>query len=143
MSVLSHNLSPFSCVQNSCGVWQPLAATEYATPSVQHHTQQVQDMPLYSDVFETQKVNNLLLCFTESYLSLYHNHLHFKGTATGSISHGTPGQASCYHDGTATSAKKWLHMVAVYLPEVKKEGVKVVTANLPESFVNANEVCLL
>ena len=25
----------------------------------------------------------------------------------------------------------------------KKEGVKVVTANLPESFVNANVVCLL
>ena len=53
-----------------------------------------------------------------------------------------PKQASCYC-GTATSAKKWLHMVAIPSQSKKKEGVKVVTANLPESFVNANVVCLL
>ena len=35
---------------------------EYATPSVPHHnTQKVKDMPLYSDVFETQKVSNMCL----------------------------------------------------------------------------------
>ena len=61
----------------------------------------------------------------------------------GSISHvhhGTPGQASCYR-GTATSAKNGYHMVAV--PSRSRKGVKVVTANLPESFANANVVCLL
>ena len=41
------------------------------------------------------------------------------------------------------SAKKCLPYVVAVPSRSKKEGVKVVTANLPVSFVNANVVCLL
>ena len=39
--------------------------------------------------------------------------------------------------------KNGYHMVAVPSRSKKKEGVKVVTANLPVSFANTNVVCLL